>query len=392
MLKLKNRFIILLALSAVLIGCSKDDFVENPDANNTRIEKFSFQKSNNPALTSNMSSESGSGMIYITVPEGIGLNSLVPTFEIGQGASVTINNIPVESGVTACDFSNTTKLTVTSESGSKRTYTILARNGNHKVDNMVYRFMIKYSIPGVSVAISAKEEIVYKAGYGFAVQDTEQRVTPQTLFRLASMSKQQTALAIMTLYEEGKLTMNSKVFGKGGILEPVFGDEGIIAGAKDVTVQHLLEHTSGWATDPVYPTQSIYFNKPLKDRVDHLIKNVTQNTTPGTKHDYNNLNFAVLGLIVEQLSGMAYEDYLAEYVHKPAGVKDIVVSGNTLATRLPNECEYYGQDGKNPYGNDMIVSKAAGGMAANVEELMKLMATVDYGTKVPDILKKETLD
>lgn len=388
----KKHLAFLLFFALVLAGCSKDSVIENPDADNARLTNFSLQKSSNPSLSSNIAGVSGSDIIYITVPEGCNLSSLVPTFKIGQGASVTINNIPVESGVTSCDLSNTSKLIVTSESGTTKTYTLLARNGDPKIDIMVYTFMTRHSLPGVSVAISMDEETVYKAGYGFSVVETQTRVTPQTLFRLASMSKQQTALAIMTLYENGKLAMDDKVFGKGGILEPVFGDEGILDGAKGVTVQHLLEHTSGWATDPVYPSNAVYFNKPLKDRVEFLIKNVTQNTAPGTNHDYNNLNFAVLGMIVEQLTGMAYEDYLAEYVHKPAGVKNIVVSGNTKETRLPNECVYYGQDGKDPYGNDMIVSKAAGGMAANVEELMKLMAAIDYGTKVPDILKKETLD
>lgn len=388
-----KHLLILFAITFVMAACSKDDGpVGNPDADKTTLIGFSFKKADNSGLNSNITSCTSGNMIYVTVPEDVSLSSLVPSFTIGQGASLTINGIPVENETTPCDFSKTSKIVVTSESGLTRSYTLLARNGNPKIDNMVYEFMAAHSIPGVSIAISKDEETVYKAGYGFAVVDKEIRVTPQTLFRLASMSKQQTALGIMTLYEAGKVKMDDIVFGKGGILEPMFGDEGILPGAKGVTVQHLLEHTSGWSTDPVYPSNSVYYNKPLKERIEYLIKNVTQDNTPGTNHKYNNLNFAVLGLIIEQLSGMNYEDYLAEYVHKKAGVSNIVVSGNSLAERLPNECEYYGQDGKNPYGNDMIVSKAAGGMAANVEELMKLMATIDYGTKVPDILKKETLD
>ena len=63
-----------------------------------------------------------------------------------------------------------------------------------------------------------------------------------------------------------------------------------------------------------------------------------------------------------------------------------------MVERRSNECAYYGQDGKNAYGNDVVLSKAAGGMIASTEELMTLMSYIDYGTKVPDMFKKETLD
>ncbi len=394
-MKFKFHYLTLLALSLFAFSCSSssdDSPADNPDVNNTTLRNFSFQKDKNSGLSSNALSVSNGDLIYITAADGVDLKTVVPSFTVGKGATVKINGNSVESGVTAVDLSNTSVLKVTSESGMTREYTILAKNGEARIDNMVYEFMVKHSLPGVAVAVSKDEKTVYEAGYGFATVETKTRVTPTTLFRLASMSKQQTAMGIMSLYEAGLLTMESKVFGKGAILEPMFGNDEILPGAKNVTVQHLLEHTSGWSTDPVYPSNSVYYNKTLKERVDYLIKNVSQDYSPGTTHDYNNLNFAVLGLIIEQLSGMAYEDYLAEHVHKKAGVSNIVVSGNTLATKLPNECTYYGQDGKNPYGNDMIVSKAAGGMAANVSELMKLMAAIDYGTKVPDIFKKETLD
>lgn len=382
-------FIAITAISFLFASCSGsgDDIVENPDANNTTLSNFMFSQSNNEGLASNVTSISNRELIYITAPNEMSLTHAVPTFKVADGASVTINGQPVESGKTEVDISNTSNVVVTSESGLSRTYTLLAKNGISQIDNMVYSFMIKHEIPGVSLSVSKDEEIVYSAGYGFAVKETKQRVTPNTLFRLASMSKQQTALAIMTLYEKGLLTVEDYVFGKGGVLEKEFGTD-IHPLVKAIKIKHLLSHTSGWSSDPIYTSEST----TLDERIAKYAKTVAPTYSPGTTFDYNNLNFCILGKIIEVLSGKDYETFLKEEVHSKAGIENIFVGKNSLGERRENECQYYGQDGKNPYANDMELSKAAGGMIASTPELMKLMSYIDYGTKVPDMLKRETLD
>lgn len=384
-----RHFVVIAAISFLFASCSGsgDEIVENPDANNTTLSNFLFSQSNNEGLTSNATSVSGGEIIYITAPEQMNLSHAVPSFKIAEGASVTINGQPVESGKTEVDLSNTSKVVVTSESGLTRTYTLLAKNGIPKIDNMVYSFMIKHDIPGVSVSISKNEEIAYSAGYGFAVKETQQRVTPNTLFRLASMSKQQTALAIMTLYEKGLLTVEDHVFGEGGILEKEFGTD-VLPQVKAMKIKHFLSHTSGWSEDPIYTSEST----TLDERIAKYAKTKSPSYTPGTTFDYNNLNFCILGKVIEVLSGKDYETFLKEEVHSKAGIENIFVGKNSLSERRENECQYYGQDGKNPYANDMVLSKAAGGMIASTPELMKLMSYIDYGTKVPDMFKKETLD
>ncbi len=391
LLNLKFNLIAFLAIALLITSCGggggNSEPELNPDFNNTELFNFMFSQEHNSGLTVNANSISGNGIIFITVPEGVSLSSLVPSFSIGNGATVHINNQPVESGKTAVDVSNTSEIRVTSESGSFAIYTLLARNGNARIDNKVYSFMKKHNLPGVSVAISKDEATVYAAGYGFAVKENKTRVTPTTLFRLASMSKQQTALAIMTLYEQGKLKLDDKVFGAGGILEDEFGTN-VHNAAKKMTVKHMLSHTAGWSSDPIYTSATT----TLEERIQNYVTNVIPDNEPGKVFDYNNLGFCILGKIVEKVSGMKYEDFLAKEVHAKAGVSNIFVGKNTVNGRRSDECRYYGQDGRDPYGNDVEMSKAAGGMIANVMELMKLMAHIDYGTKVPDILKKETLD
>ena len=192
----------------------------------------------------------------------------------------------------------------------------------------------------------------------------------------------------MTLYEMGLLKLEDQVFGKGGILEEEFGTN-VLPGVDDITVKHLLQHTGGWKNDPIYITAST----TLEQRIASQITSTPLAYNPGTTFDYSNFGFCVLGKIIEKLSGKDYETFLKEEIHAKAGdIKNILVGRNTRGGRYSNECEYYGQGGKDAYGNDVELSKAAGGMIASTEELMTLMSYIDYGTKVPDILKKETLD
>ena len=398
LLKLKNYFLILLSLSIFLFSCSggDDDSPNGNDVNpnDNSLKSFSFTQSDNASLSQNCASVQNGNLFYITVPDGADLTKLVPSFIVAEGATVSINNKTIENHKTAADFSQTTKLVVTSQSGMARTYLILAKNGKSQIDNMVYSYMIKHDVPGVSLAISKDESLVYKAAYGFADVNKEERVTSDYMFRLASMSKQHTALAIMKLYEEGKLSMDDYVFGKDAILGKVLGDEIKDSRARQITVQHLLEHTSGYSVDNIFGGLSRYSGKSLKERMVYLLANETLAYNPGTTHSYNNFGFSALGLIVETLSGKDFETYLKEEIYSQSkeGIKNIKGGKNDEADRFSNEVVYYAQGGKNAYGNNVEVGIAAGGIIATAPDLMKLMNMIDYGTKVPDMFKKETLD
>ncbi|MBR4805989.1 MAG: beta-lactamase family protein, partial [Bacteroidales bacterium] len=98
------------------------------------------------------------------------------------------------------------------------------------------------------------------------------------------------------------------------------------------------------------------------------------------------------GQIIEKITGKSYETYLREVTAK-AGVKDMWVAKTKKADRRENECVYYSQTaGNDGYGNDMNVVGACGAVIASAPDLMQLLCAEDYGTVVPDILKKETLD
>ncbi len=394
---LKFYFLLLFALGSLLVSCSKGGI--DPDNNkpeneqtqvstDNRLSNFAFLKSSNASLGSNCTSVVNGDIIYITVPDGISLESLVPSFSVHEKATVKAGSTVIQSGTSAVDFTKTVTITVTAESGTNRNYTVLAKNGNPTADNKVYSFMIKHNIPGVSVSISKDEEIVYSAGYGFADKDTKERVTPDHMFRLASMSKQHTAIAIMTLVEQGKLALTDTVFGKDGVLGKAFGDN-MPSSWKAITVEHLLSHTSGVTTDCIFGS-STYANNDINGRISLLLSNASVEYTPGTVFKYNNSNFGILGKIVEEVTGKKFMKYLQEDIYTPLGITGIDGGNNNSPKK--GEVNYYGQDGKNAYGNDVEAGVAAGGVIASTPALMKLMAHLDYGTKVKDIFKKETLD
>lgn len=394
---LKLFFILLVAAGALLAGCSKDSTTPENGNNGTTQEvsrdntlrNFSFQKNSNPSLQSNCTATENGDIIYITVPDGVSLGSLVPSFNVHEKATVKIGSNNIQSGITPADFSKTTVITVTAESGSNRMYTILVKNGDSKIDSKIYNFMIKHDIPGVSVAISKDEETVYTAAYGFADKGTQERVTSDHMFRLASMSKQHTAIGIMKLVEQGKLKLTDTVFGKEGVLYKAYGDN-MPSNWKSITIEQLLSHTSGIYTEAFFGAGSIFSGKDMNERIATLLQQGVIKWAPGTTYDYNNSNFGILGKVIEEVSGKKYMNFLKEEIYTPNGITGIDAGINDGPVK--GEVRHYSQNSVNPYDNNVEAGVAAGGVIATAPALMKLMALLDYGTKVPDIFKKETLD
>ena len=388
----KISFLLLCAtLALFMVSCSKKG--TTPDgptvSTDNQLRDFSFNKANNPTLTEScFGTFNYSNAYYITVPEGVDLGELVPTFTVDPKATVKINGATVTSNTSKVNFTNTVTIEVTSESGATRTYMILAKNGNKKIDSDIYAFMLKYDIPGISIALSKDEEIVYQGAYGFANTLTKERVTSDHMFRLASMSKQHTSIAILTLMEQGKLKLSDTVFGKNGLLYKAFGDN-MSSLWKAVTVEQLLSHTSGIMTEGFFGAGSAFSGKNQNERIATLLSQGSI-VTPGSVYDYNNSNFGILGKVVEDVSGKPFMDFLKEEVYGPIGITGIDAADND--DPIKGEVVHYSQTTTNPYDNNVEAGLAAGGVVASAPALMQLMAHIDYGTKVKDILSKETLD
>jgi CubicO group peptidase (beta-lactamase class C family) len=115
-------------------------------------------------------------------------------------------------------------------------------------------FMSAHSVPGLSVAVARDGKVEYERGFGFADHEKNERVTPADLFRIASVSKPITSVALFRLMEGERLTLENIVFGPGAILGNDFGKRPYKQWVEEIRIKHLLTHTGGgWQNDRTDP-------------------------------------------------------------------------------------------------------------------------------------------
>ena len=280
------------------------------------------------------------------------------------------------------------------------------------IDSMVVSFLQRNKINGASVAISYKGKLVYAKGFGWANKEDKVPVTPEHLFRIASVSKLITATTIMKLVEDEKISLDDKVFGENGILKQYtnYTDKRI----ENITIKELLEHTAGWnhkKGDPVFNTLYIARKEKIKPPVH--IKDVINYTLekkldwkPGSRYCYSNFGYVVLGQVIEEITGMGYEEYVQFALLHPIGIYDMHIGHSFKDQKFENEVNYYDNDHKQMVwsfdgkkelvpvmygGNHMEILGAAGGWIASAPELAKFLSAIDGFNSRPDQISKKTL-
>jgi CubicO group peptidase (beta-lactamase class C family) len=228
-------------------------------------------------------------------------------------------------------------------------------------------------------------QLVYQQGFGYADKTTGERVTPASLFRIASVSKPITSVAIFTLMEQGRLRLNDLVFGADGVLKFDYGKTYPDLVNK-ITLHHLLTHTGGgWQNDGADPM----FYKPEwnhRELITWTLQNQPLKHEPGTHYAYSNFGYCLLGRVIEKVSGQPYAEFVRQSVLAKCGVKDMRVGGNTRAQRAPGEAAYYGQKGEDPYNMNVTRMDSHGGWIATPRDLVQFAMRVDGFKTTPNIL------
>ncbi len=185
------------------------------------------------------------------------------------------------------------------------------------IDSLFARFVSAHD-PGCAVLVIKDRQPVFRKGYGVADLRTLQRIGPKTNFRLASLTKQFTAMAVMLLVHDGKLHYEDH-------LTDVFPD--FPAYGKAITIRQVLNHTSGLVDyEDIMAKQyaGIADDKipQIRDAgVLDLLKQVTGTKfTPGTRWEYSNSGYVVLAMVVEKRSGMSFGDFLRQRIFTPLGM------------------------------------------------------------------------
>lgn len=276
-----------------------------------------------------------------------------------------------------------------------------------RMDHAIDSFLNFWGLHGASLAIVRNDSLLFARGYGWADSDT--RMNPDIRLRMASVSKLLTAVGIMRLQEEGKVFLETPVFGPFGILKEY--DSCI----KDdhyyqITVEHLLRHQGGFSTrggDVMFNTARFMQQHGIKEppTTDYLVRKELARRLafePGTYQEYSNFGYLLLTLVIERASGMSYEEFMQKEVFEPAGCRHFALGGDYLKDRLPGETRYYMHPDAEPgpsfdgkfastdkcYGGNCISGLyGAGGWIGSTVELARLVCSIDGHGPVPDILE-----
>ena len=217
--------------------------------------------------------------------------------------------------------------------------------------------------PGASVLVKKGDQVLLRQGYGSADLELGVAIEPDMVFRLGSITKQFTAVAVMLLVEDGKLKLDQTL----AELLPDYPD----VHDGEVTLEQLLDHTSGI---PSYTAMPEFWEKARQDlTVDEMLDFFDEKELefePGTQWAYNNSGYFLLGAVIEQISGKTYADFMQERVFKPLGLSRTTYGDPTKIT--PRRVEgYQFRDGEYRVAEFISMScpYAAGSLLSTVDDL-----------------------
>ena len=281
-------------------------------------------------------------------------------------------------------------------------------------DRAMTALMAKWDVPGAALAISKDGRLVFDRGYGLADVGKREPVQPESLFRIASVSKTLTTVAILTLVDTGKLALDDRAFPLLDLQPPA--NATVDPRLATITIEQLLIHAGGWdsstAGDPQYLPLSRTAgatvgatDPPDGEAIIRFMLGMGVEYDPGTKSIYSNFGFNVLGRVIEKVSGQSYEDYVQAKVLAPVGVTGVKLGQTQLVERAPGEVRYYPPVGyptvpsvypgegfvDMPYGNYCLKGMDAhGGWIATAADLVRYATAID-GQRGAALLKPETV-
>ncbi|MEA4988073.1 MAG: serine hydrolase domain-containing protein [Anaerovorax sp.] len=257
-----------------------------------------------------------------------------------------------------------------------------------KLDHHLMKLTKDSNSPSLSVLIADHGKVVYKKSFGYANVEEKIPATPSTNYRLASVTKMFTAMCIILLKEQGRLDYEAPVH---TILKdfPEYG--------KDITVRHLLTHTSGLKDYYGEPTELIGGGFTETNQLtDHDVYEIVKRMDgtyfePGKDFQYSDTGYTVLGQVVEAISGTSLADFMTENIFKPLDMTQTVAYDPVHDPTIPNRA-LGAERRKGIYiTHDQSYSSGVlgdGGVYSSLEDLYKWDQALDNGT----LISKEALN
>lgn len=279
------------------------------------------------------------------------------------------------------------------------------------VDDMMRTFLTRHNVAGATLAISKSGQLVYSRGFGYADIEKKHAMQPDTVMRIASISKSLTSVAVLLLVADGKLSLDEKILPRleaGGFQVPRTADQRW----NDITIRNLLQHSGGWdrdiSPDPMFQVVNITRKRKLKrpaGRDDILRYQLTQplDFDPGQRHAYSNFGYSLLAHVIEEATGLGYHEFVSKRILTPCKMQKTRPGKTRLEDKAMDEARYYTQTISThtpfwsapeqarrgsrpriptpveaPYGQwDLSVMDAHGGWTSSAPDLLKFIRALD---------------
>ena len=195
-----------------------------------------------------------------------------------------------------------------------------------EIDRLMKEFVARSHVPGGAWGVIVDGELVHTGATGFRELASKTPVDADTIFRIASMTKSFTAMAILKLRDDGKLSLDDPA---ERYVPELKGLKYPTADSPRITIRHLLSHSEGFPEDNPWGDQQL---AETEDAFSAMMRGgVPFSTAPGVAFEYSNYGFAILGRIVARASGTAYNDYLAANILRPLGMSSTTMEPSAVA-------------------------------------------------------------
>lgn len=275
-------------------------------------------------------------------------------------------------------------------------------------DTLLTTFVKENKVPGASLAVTRNGKLVYARGFGHADVEKKEGVEPSALFRIASVSKPITGVAIMQLAEKKLLKLDDRVVDLMKLKPLDIPGKKVDERWRRITVRQCLQHTGGWdrgkSYDPIGRVRDIAkafgVETPVNpEQIVRYMMSQPLDLDPGLHHRYSNLGYLVLGRIIEAVTGQKYEAYVKKEVLAPLGIKTMQLGHALVENRVAGEVRYYdsrnrtgpaiypprrGEQVPVQYGVDNIEGyEAHGGWIGSAVDLVRFASAFDDPAKSP---------
>jgi CubicO group peptidase (beta-lactamase class C family) len=215
--------------------------------------------------------------------------------------------------------------------------------------------------PGAAVLIAKDNRILYRKAFGMANLELKVQMKSESVFQLASITKQFTSVAILILMEQGKLSLKDS-------LSKYIAD---FPRGNEITLHHLLNHTSGiksYTNLPEFRTKTRLDMAP--DEIIGIFKNLPLEFNPSEKYEYSNSGYFLLGYIIEKLSGMSYKDFIQKNIFDKLGMKNsYYADAYKIIPNRANGYQFYEGNYENAEYMSVTIPYAAGSLMSTIDDM-----------------------